>query len=611
MVEVCLKFRSLNFEFLAAALAVLVFTVQSQTLPLPQRSASSPTGSEFAARAASLDLGQREQLAYTEIVAGNIPSFLLKLCPVTVTNSNSTATNIATYYVTPDYLAIGSDEDYLLLPLSPNTAQRLADSLGCSLPTRKMVDDIYATAEVKLSPTPIPPSAAMTTVAVFSNHNAIVRAQRREQMANHPLGRLTAGHKKDVVISAKLPEAAGKVTIYGWHKTNGAPIQPLYLGHTSAWVDYSQCIRLVRNELKLNGHDGSIAAVLADPATAPLLSDEGVIHDPWYPTNSTAAPSARPPEQSGGRSTGQSPQAGFSGFRETNGFGERIASFNFAPEIKIEINAPPGFGRSKKVLLIFFALPNGNTTAQTIGKAMQAGDDWHFDIQHIGAQTRFLRNVLPDRSIVVAYLENNLKSWPAWRKKYGDERIPKVIAEVRGIFGTNELEIALTSHSGGGSFIFGYLNDLKEIPNEITRIAFLDGNYAYDSSLGHTEKLAGWLRSGTEHFLTVLAYNDAVALLDGKSFVSAAGGTWGKSHEMQRDLVKMFEFTARTNAGFETYSALSGRLEFILKENPERKIFHTVQVERNGFIHAILCGTTNENRCYEYFGARAYTNWIK
>ncbi len=611
MVEVCLKFRSLKFEFLAAALAVLVFTVHSETLPLPGRSASSPTGSEFAVRAASLDLGQREQLAYTEILAGNIPSFLRKLCPVTVTNSNSTATNIATYNVTPDYLAIGSDEDYLLLPLSPNTAQRLADALGCSLPTRKMVDDIYATAEVKLSPTPIPPSAAMTTVAVFSNHNAIVRAQRREQMASHPLGRLTAGHKKDVVLSARLAEAPGKVAIYGWHKTNGAPIQPLYVGHTSAWVDYSQCIRLVQNELKLNGRDSSVAAVLEDPATAPLLSDEGVIHDPRYPTNSSPAPSATPRQKSEGESTSQSPQAGFSGFRETNGFGERIASFNFAPEIKIEINAPPGFGRSKKVLLIFFALPNGNTTAQTIGKAMQAGDDWHFDIQHIGAQTRFLRNVLPDRSIVVAYLENNLKSWPAWRKKYGDERIPKVIAEVRGIFGTNELEIALTGHSGGGSLIFGYLNSLKEIPNEITRIAFLDSNYAYDSSLGHTEKLAVWLRSGTEHFLTVLAYNDAVALLDGKSFVSAAGGTWGKSHEMQRDLAKMFEFTARTNAGLETYSALSGRLEFILKENPERKIFHTVQVERNGFIHAILCGTTNENRGYEYFGARAYTNWIK
>ena len=46
------------------------------------------------------------------------------------------------------------------------------------LPTTKMVDDIYANATVKLTPAPIPPSPAMTTVAVFLRHNEIVRAAR-------------------------------------------------------------------------------------------------------------------------------------------------------------------------------------------------------------------------------------------------------------------------------------------------------------------------------------------------------------------------------------------------------------------------------------------------
>jgi hypothetical protein len=49
----------------------------------------------------------------------------------------------------------------------------------------------------------------------------------------------------------------------------------------------------------------------------------------------------------------------------------------------------------------------------------------------------------------------------------------------------------------------------------------------------------------------------------------------------------------------------------LLKENPERKIFHTVQVERNGFIQALLAGTADEGKGYEYFGERAYTNWIQ
>src|SRR5207249_9970029 len=137
----------------------------------------------------------------SQIAAGNVPDFLRKLSPVTVTNIADGKTNTATFYVTPDYLAIGSDEDYYLTHISPTTAQRIADSLGCCLPTRKMVNDIYAAASVKLAPSPILPGPAMTTVAVFSNHNATVRAQRNEQLQNHLLGALVAGHQKDLVIS--------------------------------------------------------------------------------------------------------------------------------------------------------------------------------------------------------------------------------------------------------------------------------------------------------------------------------------------------------------------------------------------------------------------------
>ena len=294
-------------------------------------------------------------------------------------------------------------------------------------------------------------------------------------------------------------------------------------------------------------------------------------------------------------------------------FSERITSFTFTPEVKVRVNAPgqSAFTPGKKVLLIFYALPNGNTTDQTVGKLMQPGDDWHYDIQHIGAQTRFLRELLPDRVVVVAYLEAQSKSWPAWRKEHGDKLIPEIIATVKKLFAGREVETVLSGHSGGGSFIFGYLNAVDRIPEDVVRIAFLDSNYAYDQALGHEDKLAKWLAASDRHCLGVLAYNDAVALLNGKAFVSAAGGTWGKSHAMQHDLAEAFKFTTQTNADFERFSALDGRVQFILKENPERKIFHTVQVERNGFIHSMVSGTTNEGKGYEYFGPRAYTKWIQ
>ncbi len=563
-------------------LLLLCVSLPAQTLDLPPRASNALSGAEFTARITPLDLAEREQEVVAQITAGNVPNFLRKLCPVPASSVGEGRTNTAIFYVTPDYLAIGADDDYFLMPVSPNTGQLIADALHCCLPTPKMADEIYAAAAVKLVPSPIPPTAAMTTVPVFSNHYATVRAQRAEQLQAHPLGALVAGHQKDVVISAKLALAPGKVAIYGWHQTNGVPIQPLYLKHTATWVDYSQCTRLVQQKMTVNGRPKTVAEVLADPALAGLLSSEGPIPNPRYqPSNQLED--------------------------------ERITSFTFDPEVKVRINAPgpASFTAGKKILLIFYALPNGNTTDQTVGKLMQPGADWHYDIQHIGAQTRFLRDLRQDRVVVVAYLEAAGKSWPAWRKQHGDKLIPEVMATVKKLFSGREVETVLSGHSGGGSFIFGYLNTVDRIPDDVIRIAFLDSNYAYDPALGHKDKLVKWLTAPDQHCLCVLAYNDAVALLNGKSFVSAAGGTWGKSHAMQRDLAEGLKFTTQTNADFQRFTALAGRVQFILKENPELKIFHTVQVERNGFIHSLVSGTPDEGKGYEYFGPRAYAKWIQ
>jgi hypothetical protein len=453
-------------------------------------------------------------------------------------------------------------------------------------------------------------------------------------LKNHPLGELTAGHQKDIVIAAGLSSAPGKVAIYGWHQTNGKPIQPLYLKHAAAWVDYSQCVRLVQNNILVNRKETALREVLADVELSGLLSDEGTLSEPRYPTNLLAGlpmptkgevkPSSarRSPTNEISQATSsplpsaseerKQKEAGFNGFRTSRNFGERIASFAFEPEVKIHINTPEAgaFRRGKKVLLIVYALPNGNTTDQTIGRISWPGEDWHYDIQHIGAQTRFLRKLVPERTIVVAYLENELKSWPAWRKKHGDKLLPEILGSVTKIFATNDLEVALTAHSGGGSFTFGYLNQVDSIPKEVVRIAFLDSNYAYDPVLGHKEKLVHWLRDSPDHYLCVLAYNDAVALLDGKPFVTEAGGTWGKSHAMLSDFGEEFRFRSLTDGDLEWWRGLEGRIQFVLKENPDRKIYHTVQVERNGFIHAMVSGTTKESKGYEYFGERAYSKWV-
>jgi hypothetical protein len=265
----------------------------------------------------------------------------------------------------------------------------------------------------------------------------------------------------------------------------------------------------------------------------------------------------------------------------------------------------------RPVRLILYALPNGNTTGQTIGHTLNPGDDWHFDIQHIGAQTRFLRERMTDRTVVVAYVEAESRSWPAWCRKHGDGAIPGIVDRIQGLFAGQPLEVVLTGHSGGGRFTFGYLNRVDQVPDDITRIAFLDSNYAYDAGQDHDAKLLAWLEAAPSHQLCVLAYHDSIALLNGKTFVSDRGGTWGRSHAMLEDFGSKLSFSSWTNsAGLRTHTALEGRLQFLLKENPDQKILHTVQVERNGFIHAMVLGTPLENQGYEYLGQRAYTNWI-
>ncbi len=591
-------------RFLAGLLLLTSLVAPSataQTLLLPPRSTQALTGSQLATNATLLspDLLTREAFIEKEFLSGNVPNFLRKLCPVTVTNLSASGTNLAAIYVTPDYLALGSDADYLLMPMTPATAQRIADATGCLLPTRKISDAIYASAEVKLSPQPLIPNRAMTTVPVFVQHNDIVRRQRTDALKAYPLGALVAGDKKDVVITTKLTTTTNKVAIYGWHQTNGVAIQPLYLGHTAAWVDYSHGIRLVSQHMRLNGQPTNSAAILADSTLCSLLSDEGVITQPRYATNYVAPVTA---------------SLGWPlGFQMSNHFGELTRELNLSDGVRVIINTPPfsSFATNKPVQLIFFALPNGNTIEQTIGKQMQPGDDWHFNIQHIGAQTRFLRNILTNQTIVIAYLENSLKSWPAWRRTNGNDRIPALFDTVRKLFADYQQEIVLTGHSGGGSLTFGYLNAVPEIPRDIKRIAFLDSNYAYETT-NHFAKLTEWLKAAEENKLCVLAYHDSIALLDGKTFVSERGGTWGRSHAMLEDLSREFTFTSTTNsAGLRTHTAAASRIQLLLKENPEKKILHTVQVDRNGFIHAMLTGTPLENRGYEYFGARAYERWIQ
>ena len=255
----------------------------SQTLNVPPRPADALSATALVEQIWSLEREDREAVLLEQFSSGNIPDFQRTLVPVTVTESIGGKTRTAVYYVTPEYLCFGSNEDYFLCPTTPTLAQQLADRWGANLPTRKMVNQIWSAAEVKLSPSPISPSPAMTTVPVFADHNTTVAGQRAPFLTQHPLGALVGGHKKDVVVTAQLATTPNKVAIYGWHYTSGTPIQPLYLGHVDWYADYSHGIRMVAQAMTVDGEPTTVAQVLADPVLAPLLSDEGAFTSSRYP----------------------------------------------------------------------------------------------------------------------------------------------------------------------------------------------------------------------------------------------------------------------------------------------------------------------------------------
>jgi len=300
------------------------------------------------------------------------------------------------------------------------------------------------------------------------------------------------------------------------------------------------------------------------------------------------------------------------GFSETGSFIEQeLWIKNGLDSVTININAPLHFNKRGRTFLVLFALPNGNSIEWTKGRKLKPGDDWHFDIQHIAAQTRFVRKLDKKNNYIVAYLMADQKSWPTWKRRVENSKlkIKNIVDSLSGIFKEYDPKIILNGHSGGGSFVFGYLDIVEKIPDNIERIAFLDSDYGYEDSL-HTKKLVDWLQN-KNHQLFVLAYNDSIVIFNGKQLVSPTGGTWYRSRLMQRKLSETYTFKTIADTVFIDYSALNGRIRIILKENPNGLIYHTVQVEKNGFVYSLLSNTQFDKRKYfTYWGDRAYEKYI-
>ena len=260
----------------AAGLAILPDTLAGLTRNIPALISQALTGSQFAEQVLRMDSRAREQAILKQVLAGNLPSFLSKLIPVALSYRQPDGkTHTATIFVMPEYLAIGTDSDFLRIPMNLYTAVAVASRMGFILPTRKIVNAIYEQSAFHFSPEPMAAGPQMRSTDYYQTHNRKIEEQSRTLGVTS--GALVSGHKKDVVMTNLLAGNPGKIAIYGWHRLNGAPIQPLSTVHGACYADYSHGIRLVSETVVVDGKTRSVYDVLLDPVLSKVLSDEGPI----------------------------------------------------------------------------------------------------------------------------------------------------------------------------------------------------------------------------------------------------------------------------------------------------------------------------------------------
>lgn len=265
------------------------------SMPVPAL-ADKPTatlaGSDFMRRADTTAFWTLEDIIVETVTAGQVPDALRHFRKITFTTPVVDSVEIlrkkhkVEMWVLPDYVAIGTNDDFVRMPMGPYAAQRIADSLDCTLPTAYLVDRIAEASEGHVDIFPFRPLGNRNSQPiVFQDSNNAINAQFKAY--GYEFGQFISGLKKDIVLTYKimtLTEYERNVAIYGWHHPDGRAQQPLFVRHGNFYVDYSHGVRLIYNKVKIDGVEYNIREILESPELYRLLSDE-----PMHLTQATYA----------------------------------------------------------------------------------------------------------------------------------------------------------------------------------------------------------------------------------------------------------------------------------------------------------------------------------
>lgn len=179
------------------------------------------------------------------------------------------------YFVFPDYLAAGDENGFVFLPCAPGALREYMNEFDLILPTTKMVKQIYTASEVR--PPVITNGQLLKRGGSAKTSSPLNIPAHSEALQNFLVkGKLTAGHKKDVVLTDNLLHSKYKdnVAIFGWFWPNGTIVQKLnFIDHDKNYFDYSHGLRMVYNACILNGEATTLKTIFGDSKFCVLVHD--------------------------------------------------------------------------------------------------------------------------------------------------------------------------------------------------------------------------------------------------------------------------------------------------------------------------------------------------
>ena len=305
------------------------FTATGAVIPPPQKDIDEKTsethkfeftgkmpptsGSEFIKRYANFkdeDYGNSLELKTSveddmvqHILSGNTPSWCKPENMKSFTIDNGKNVSI-TFKASPDYLAIGNDNDFVRIQATPRLVAKLREhGYKVNLPTTAMAKTIYNQADIKQIGIGLPAGGRMQSLTYTKDHNDRINDQlggadnvKKLLLAGHVI----AGTKKDVILDSAAI-GSNQVLIFGlakgpgrfWQQNPGSqsPHPGYFVGKDgnplalSGYADYSHGMRQIDDNLliKENGKvkEVNYFSALKDPVYGPMLNGRAKAFNPY------------------------------------------------------------------------------------------------------------------------------------------------------------------------------------------------------------------------------------------------------------------------------------------------------------------------------------------